>query len=86
MSIPQFSLLALCLAAFSACASNQQEPATGKPAIIDVFACSDYCPGPRGKYMKKVYEGVTDEEACRKLGGTPYTYVGWGSHFVCLAQ
>lgn len=86
MTFLRFSVLALCLAAVSACASDQQKPEPGKPPIIEVFACSDYCPGPRVKYMKKVYEGVTDEDTCRELGGTPYTYVGWGSYFVCLAQ
>jgi hypothetical protein len=33
--------------------------------------------------MKRVYEGVTDEEECRKLGGHPYTIVGWGKRVVC---
>jgi hypothetical protein len=51
--------------------------------IVKVFACSDYCPGPEEKYIKRVYEGVTDVDECRKLGGKPYTYLGWGQRSVC---
>ena len=36
--------------------------------------------------MKRVYEGVGDEETCLALGGKPYTYTGWGSTFICLAE
>ena len=56
-----------------------------KPAIVEVFACSDYCPGPEEQYVKHVYEGVSDEAECRALGGEPYTYYGWGEFTVCLA-
>lgn len=56
-----------------------------RPAIVEVFACSDYCPGPEEQYMKRVYEGVSDEAECRALGGEPYTYHGWGQFTVCLA-
>lgn len=70
----------------SACADQNQDDSPSKPKIIEVFACGDYCPGPRQKYMKRVYEGVRDEETCLALGGKPYTYIGWGSTFICLAE
>lgn len=72
--------------ALGACAGPSQDAPAEKPKIIEVFACGDYCPGPREKYMKKIYEGVEDEETCLALGGKPYTYVGWGSTFICLAE
>jgi hypothetical protein len=62
-------------------------PSSGSaPRIVDHFACSDYCPGPRENYMIKIYEGVTDEAICKSLGGTIYTYYGWGKFTVCKAQ
>lgn len=57
-----------------------------KPPIVDRFACSDYCPGPREKYMVKIYQGVEDEDECRKLGGRFATYVGWGAFHICIAE
>ncbi|MFH0806429.1 MAG: hypothetical protein V1885_01760 [Candidatus Brennerbacteria bacterium] len=57
-----------------------------KPRIIDHFACSDYCPKPAEEYTIKVYEGVTDETICKNLGGTIYTYYGWGKFTVCKAR
>ena len=57
-----------------------------KPPIVEVFACSDYCPGPKEKYLKNVYEGVDDETTCLELGGKPYTYIGWGTYFICIAD
>ena len=57
-----------------------------KPPIVDHFACSDYCPGPREKYMVKIYQGVEDEEKCRKLGGRPSSYTGWGTFKICIAE
>ncbi len=57
-----------------------------KPLIVDHFACSDFCPGPREQYMVKVYDGVTDPEACRALGGMPQTYTGWGTFRICVAE
>ena len=56
-----------------------------EPAIVEVFACSDNCPGPEEQYLKRVYEGISDEARCRELGGEPYTYYGWGEFTVCLA-
>lgn len=67
----------------TACASDPVDGNSNVPAIVEVFACSDYCPGPMKKYMKRVYDGVTDGEECRKLGGKPYTYTGWGHRTVC---
>jgi len=57
-----------------------------KPEIIEVFACGDYCPGPREQYLVKAYKGVTTREECRRVGGRPYEYFGWGKHFLCLAE
>ena len=67
-----------------ACIASTETP--DKPPIVEVFACSDYCPGPREKYLRNVYEGVVDPESCEAIGGKPYSYVGWGTHFVCLAD
>jgi hypothetical protein len=33
--------------------------------------------------MTPVYEGVTDSEACRTLGGTPGVIIGWGTQSYC---
>lgn len=68
----------------NACTTGNQT--TDKPPIVEVFACSDYCPGPREKHLRNVYEGVTDPESCEAIGGKPYVYIGWVSHFVCLAD
>ena len=67
-----------------ACTTGDETP--DKPPIVEVFACSDNCPGPREKYLKKVYEGVDDPESCEAIGGNPDYYVGWGRHFVCVAD
>ena len=66
-----------------ACTTNTTDDTSEAPQIVEVFACSDYCPGPEEQYIKRVYDGVVDEEECRKLGGEPYTYVGWGQRTVC---
>lgn len=58
----------------------------GKPEIIEVFACSDYCPAPKEQHMVKAYKGVADAAECLEIGGKPYEYVGWGQHFVCIAE
>ena len=70
----------------SGCAGLATEDGQDKPEIVEVFACSDYCPGPDEKYMKRVYDGVTDEGECLKLGGRPYTYIGWSEYTVCVAE
>lgn len=57
-----------------------------KPPIVDHFACSDYCPGPRNSYIVKVYKGVKDPDECRSLGGRPATYTGWGTFRICIAD
>jgi hypothetical protein len=75
--------LVFCL---SACAGRYEDKSLEKPNIVEVFACSDYCPGPEKKYLKKVYEGVNDEATCLKFGGKPYRYLGWGNYFVCIAK
>ena len=68
----------------SGCA--QEKERTDRPPVIEVFACSDYCPGPEEKYLRNVYEGVNDAETCEAIGGKPHVYIGWGSFFVCLAD
>ncbi|HEX4997444.1 MAG TPA: hypothetical protein VFY29_04430 [Terriglobia bacterium] len=57
-----------------------------RPKIIELFACSDYCPGPWEQYLVKAYEGIDNEFDCLRLGGTPHEYFGWGKQFVCLAE
>lgn len=57
-----------------------------KPPVVDHFACSDYCPSPREKYMVKIYQGVEDEEECRRICGKPFTYYGWGEYHICIAE
>lgn len=68
----------------SACGGGHEH--SDKPRVVEVFACSDYCPGPKEQYLKKVYEGIEDPESCEEVGGKPYVYFGWGSFFVCLAE
>ena len=65
------------------CADDLARKQAEIPDIIEVFACSDYCPGPEEQYIRRVYEGVTDESECRELGGEPYTYLGWRERTVC---
>ncbi len=57
-----------------------------KPPVVDHFACSDYCPGPREKYLVKIYEGVTDEDQCIKLGGEFRSYTGWSTNYICVVK
>jgi hypothetical protein len=67
-------------------AGEDELAAMDEPPIVDHFACSDYCPGPKEQYIVKVYQGVEDEEECRQLGGRPSTYVGWGTFKICIAE
>jgi len=65
----------------------KQQPTDSPPyPIVDHFACSDNCPGPKEKYMVKIYQGVTDKDECLKIGGEPYTYTGWGTFNICLVK
>ena len=57
-----------------------------KPPIVDHFACSDYCPGPKEKYMVKIYKGIENPQECRAIGGKPHTYYGWGEFRICIAE
>jgi len=66
--------------------ADNQNSEREKPPIVDHFACSDYCPGPKEQYMVKIYQGITNDEECRKLGGRPATYVGWGIFHICIAE
>ena len=86
MKISLANIVGASLFALGACADQNHDDSPAKPKIVEVFACSDYCPGPREKYMKSVYEEVADEETCLALGGKPYTYIGWCSTFICLAE
>jgi hypothetical protein len=59
-----------------------KEDDSSKPPVVDYFACGDYCPGPKENYMVKVYSGVTNPEECKKIGGIPSSFTGWGiTHF-----
>ena len=69
-----------------ACAGDPVDAELEVPEIVEIFACGDYCPGPEEKYLKRVYDGVTDEEECRKLGGKPYTWIDWRQKWVCEAR
>ena len=77
------SLILLLPTAIAACASAPEDRDVKVPEIVEVFACSDYCPGPEERYLKLVYDGITEEEDCRKLGGKLYTVIGWGQRTVC---
>ncbi len=67
----------------AACSTDPVDDGSEVPEIVEVFACSDYCPGPEEKYVKRVYDGVTEEKECQKLGGKLLTYIGWGQRTVC---
>lgn len=69
----------------TACPSAIAPCCASKPAVVDYFACGDYCPGKREQYIKRVYEGIKDEAECATLGGTPYKFIGWGETKICLA-
>ena len=56
---------------------------SGKPPIVELFACSDYCPGPAERYTVSVYEGVTTQAECDKIGGKFSSYTGWTTHYIC---
>ena len=84
MTVAARNILVMVLStAVTACAGDPVDRGSNVPKVVEVFACSDYCPGSLKKYMKRVYDGVTDEEECRKLGGEPYTFSGWGHRTVC---
>jgi hypothetical protein len=54
-----------------------------KPKIVTGELCSDLC---NGTDIKRYYEGVSDSKMCKDIGGTPYTYYGWGEFTACLAE
>ena len=83
MNLSDKALVFAASLALAGCSNGPVDEDSGSPEIIEVFACSDNCPGPREQYIKRVFAGVTDEDECRKLGGRPYTYVGWGKRTVC---
>jgi len=82
--LPTISLCLLALV-ITGCASGSAAGKRSGPKIVEVFACGNYCPGPRERYLKRVYKGVSDMNECRALGGRPYTYMGWDEKTICLA-
>jgi hypothetical protein len=56
------------------------------PRIVDVFACSDFCPGPQDQYEMSVYEGVSSKTQCMLIGGKFATIKGWADRNICLVQ
>ncbi len=80
--VRMLAVAVLCAFGMSGCAMREPE----LPPIVEVFACGDYCPGPRQRYIVRVYQGVTDEALCETLGGRAMSYIGWGKHMVCLAE
>ena len=78
-----FTLFIICAGCSS---STFQTEAENKPEIINVFTCSDYCPGPVESYYKDAYKGVVDADECLKLDGEPIEVAGWGRTFFCLVN
>jgi hypothetical protein len=83
MNLANIAIFFSALVGIAACISDVEKDETETPQIVEVFACSDNCPGPEENYMKHVYDGVTDKEECRRLGGHLYTIIGWGKRVVC---
>jgi hypothetical protein len=83
MNLANIAIFFIASLGIAACINDAEKDRIETPQIVEVFACSDYCPGPEEKYIKRVYDGVTDEEECRSLGGHLYTFKGWGKHIVC---
>lgn len=54
--------------------------------ITEHFACSDYCPDKPSKYQKIIFESIKTPEDCKKVGGTPEQYTGWGVTNICVAE
>jgi len=77
------TIILILSAAIVACAGDLVDEDLEVPEIVEIFACGDYCPGPEEKHLKRVYDRVTDEEECRKLGGRPYMWIDWQQHWVC---
>jgi hypothetical protein len=86
MNLANITIVLLLAGATVACVSETGTEPPDTPRIVEVFACSDYCPGPEEQYMKRVYEGVSNAAECRKLGGRLYTITGWGKRTVCEVQ
>lgn len=83
MSIPSQVIICFILIATTGYAGDPIEDGHETPEILEVFACGDYCPGPEEKYLKRIYDGVTNKRECRKLGGRLYTYFAKGWYTVC---
>ncbi len=58
---------------------------TFAPPVVTMFACSDFCPGPREQYEVMIYKDVSSTFRCYLIGGKPETINGWKPQTVCLA-
>ena len=85
MKITTTLFLGAALLAISGCAFDGTIGEPSGPKIVEHFACNSYCPGPREKYLKRVYKGVSDSSECHSIGGRPYTYMEFDERTVCLA-
>lgn len=54
--------------------------------ITEHFACSDYCPDKPSKYQKIIFESIKTPEDCKKVGGIPEQYTGWGVTNICVVE
>jgi hypothetical protein len=55
------------------------------PPVVTMFACSDFCPGPREQYEVMIYKDVSSTFRCHLIGGKPETINGWKPQTICLA-
>ena len=86
MNLANISVFLSAALTVTACMGETATEPSDKPKIVEVFACSDYCPGPKEQYIKRVYEDVTDGEECSRLGGKLYVITGWGKRTICEVQ
>lgn len=56
------------------------------PAIVEMFACSDNCPGPFSQYFVKVFSEIKNPWVCLALGGKPSAIYGFGVRYICKAH
>ena len=48
--------------------------------IVSKYVCSNLCSQNETIY---IYDGITDPEECKKIGGEMYSHYGWESIVVC---
>ncbi len=59
------------------CASGPVDDDAKLPDIVEVFACSDYCPGPEEKYAE--HRMTIDQSMITGIvDGASMTFIGWG--------